>query len=54
MILGEKRVMENKMHVLIFYENSPKTFPNLRITEPRVIINAHSSFCEVPVIRMRF
>jgi len=45
--------MENKMYVVIFSENFSKIFPSLRITEPRIIINVHRSFCEVSVTPIR-
>jgi len=46
--------MENKMYVLIFSETFSKSFPTLRITESRIVINVHRSLCQVPVIPIRF
>jgi len=51
---GKKNVMENKIYVLIFSESFYKTFPILRVTEPRIIINVHRSLRKVPVIPIIF
>jgi len=47
----EKKVIEHKMCVLIFYTTA--TFPIVRRSERDVIKNVHISSCKLPVILRR-
>jgi hypothetical protein len=49
-----KKVIEYKMHVLIFSTTFSETILNLRIIQRDSIINVHRSSCKVPLILVRF
>jgi hypothetical protein len=49
-----EKVFERKMFVLIFSTTLSEIFLILIIIQRDIIINIHSSLCEVPVILVRF
>jgi hypothetical protein len=48
--ISKKKFIENKMCVLIFSTSLTETFIIIRKTERDLIINLHTSSCQVPVI----